>query len=63
VVPLCQGGSTTWQNLVGCCLSCNQAKGGRTPEQAGMVLKRLPKGPKAHLFERFEELLKRASAA
>lgn len=63
VVPLCQGGSTTWQNLVGCCLPCNQAKGGRTPEQAGMILKRLPKGPRAHLFERFEELLRRASAA
>ncbi|HEY3400251.1 MAG TPA: HNH endonuclease [Geothrix sp.] len=63
VVPLCQGGSTTWQNLVGCCLSCNQIKGGRTPDQAGMILKRQPKGPRAHLFERFEELLKRASAA
>ncbi|WP_243321039.1 MULTISPECIES: HNH endonuclease [Geothrix] len=63
VVPLCQGGSTTWQNLVGCCLICNQNKGGRTPDQAGMVLKRQPKGPRAHLFERFEELLKRASAA
>ena len=63
VVPLCQGGSTTWQNLVGCCLTCNQAKGGRTPEQAGMVLKRQPKGPRAHLFEQFEQLLKRASAA
>ncbi|MCX6546744.1 MAG: HNH endonuclease [Holophagaceae bacterium] len=63
VVPLCQGGSTTWQNLVGCCLPCNQTKGGRTPEQAGMTLKALPKGPRAHLFERFEELLRRASAA
>ncbi len=63
VVPLCQGGTTSWQNLVGCCLLCNQTKGGRTPEQAGMVLKRTPKGPRAHLFERFEELLKRASAA
>ena len=62
-MPLCQGGSTTWQNLVGCCLPCNQTKGGRTPEQAGMTLKALPKGPRAHLFERFEELLRRASAA
>lgn len=63
VVPLCQGGSTTWQNLVACCLPCNQSKGGRTPEQAGMRLKNPPKGPRAHLFERFEELLRRASAA
>jgi HNH endonuclease len=63
VIPVCQGGQTTWQNLVGCCLDCNQKKGGRTPEQAGMKLKQVPKGPRAHLFERFEEVLKRASAA
>ena len=63
VVPLCQGGPSTWQNLVGCCLACNQRKGGRTPEQAGMQLKRVPKGPRAHLFERFEDLLKKAAAA
>ena len=63
VVPLCQGGKTTWQNLVAACLPCNQAKGGRTPEQAGMCLKRIPRGPRAHLFERFEAILKEASAA
>ena len=63
VVPVCQGGPTTWQNLVACCLACNQKKGGRTPEQAGMKLKRVPRGPRAHLFERFQELLRQASAA
>ncbi len=63
VVPLCQGGQTTWQNLVACCLPCNQRKGGRTPDEAGMTLKRIPKGPRAHLFERFEQILKEAAAA
>lgn len=63
VVPICQGGLTSWQNLVACCLTCNQKKGGRTPEQAGMKLKKIPKGPRAHLFERFEEIIKEASAA
>ena len=63
VIPVCQGGRTTWQNLVAACLPCNQAKGGRTPEQAGMRLKRIPRGPRAHLFERFEAILKDASAA
>ncbi len=63
VIPVCQGGPNTWQNLVACCLACNQHKGGRTPEQAGMRLKAHPKGPRAHLFERFEALLKEASAA
>jgi len=63
VLPICQGGRATWQNLVAACLACNQAKGGRTPEQAGMRLKRIPRGPRAHLFERFEAILKEASAA
>ena len=63
IVPLCQGGRTTWQNLVACCLTCNQTKGGRTPEQAGMALKHVPMGPRAHLFKRFEEILKSGSAA
>ena len=63
IVPICQGGRSTWQNLVACCLECNQGKGGRTPEQAGMLLKRVPMGPRAHLFKRFEEILKDGSAA
>jgi HNH endonuclease len=63
VIPICQGGRTTWQNLVAACLTCNQLKGGRTPEQAGMRLKRIPRGPRAHLFERFDAILKEASAA
>lgn len=63
IVPICQGGRTTWQNLVACCLACNQAKGGRTPDQAGMQLKHVPMGPRAHLFKRFEEILKEGSAA
>ena len=39
-----------------------ERKGGRTPEEAGMHLKRVPKGPRAHLFERFEEILREAVA-
>jgi 5-methylcytosine-specific restriction endonuclease McrA len=38
VVPLVQGGSHSWNNVVPSCKSCNSRKGGRTPEQAGMVL-------------------------
>ena len=34
-----------------------------TPEQAGMRLKSVPKGLRAHLFERFERILRDASAA
>lgn len=35
-------GPTTLENLVTCCRSCNKKKGGRTPEQAGMVLLPVP---------------------
>ena len=34
---------STWENLVACCLSCNNRKGSRTPEDAGMKLARTPR--------------------
>lgn len=46
VVPRAQGGGTTWTNIVIACLACNQRKGGRTPEQAGMKLRSVPVKPK-----------------
>jgi len=38
VVPRAQGGRTTWENVVCCCIDCNLSKGARTPEQAGLKL-------------------------
>jgi 5-methylcytosine-specific restriction endonuclease McrA len=46
VVPRAQGGVTSWDNVVICCVPCNQRKGGRTPEQAGMRLLSRPSKPK-----------------
>ena len=46
VVPRSQGGHTNWENIVICCVHCNQKKGGRTPMQAGMKLKATPARPK-----------------
>ena len=46
VHPRSQGGRTTWENVVCCCVSCNRRKGGRTPEQAGLRLKRQPVRPR-----------------
>jgi 5-methylcytosine-specific restriction endonuclease McrA len=45
VVPRRLGGGATWTNLVTACRDCNQRKGGRTPEQAGMPLLRRPVAP------------------
>lgn len=45
VKPRSQGGGSSWDNLVCCCLSCNARKGGRTPEQAHMKLFKPPVKP------------------
>ena len=46
VVPRSQGGRTTWENVVCCCVACNRRKGGRTPAQAGLRLPRMPVRPR-----------------
>lgn len=45
VVPRCQGGKTTWDNIVVACTECNTRKAGRTPQEAGMKLLSIPKKP------------------
>ena len=45
VVPRRLRGGASWTNLVTACRDCNQRKGGRTPEQAGMPLLRRPFAP------------------
>lgn len=47
VVPRRLGGKTTWENIVASCYPCNDKKAGRTPEQAGMKLRKLPHRPKS----------------
>lgn len=46
VVPRSQGGKSTWDNIVCCCIKCNVKKGGRTPEQAHLHLITKPVKPK-----------------
>ncbi|HZI10652.1 MAG TPA: HNH endonuclease [Myxococcus sp.] len=46
VLPRCEGGKTTWENVVCSCVPCNLKKGGRTPEQAGMKLLKKPVRPR-----------------
>lgn len=45
VVPRAKGGKTTWENIVVSCTPCNQRKGGRTPVEAGMRLRSIPRRP------------------
>ncbi len=46
VVPRAQGGRTTWENVVCCCIDCNLTKGARTPEQAALRLLKQPVRPR-----------------
>ncbi|HEY64749.1 MAG TPA: HNH endonuclease [Caldilineae bacterium] len=46
VIPRSQGGETKWENVVTACRTCNQRKGNRTPEQAGLRLLNKPKRPR-----------------
>lgn len=45
VVPVAQGGTRGWTNIVTACEPCNRRKGARTPEEAGMSLIRPPRRP------------------
>jgi len=45
VTPLSQGGRDVWTNVVTACRRCNNHKGGKTPEQAGVELVAVPFTP------------------
>jgi len=50
VLPLSRRGTTTWLNAVAACARCNARKGNRTPEEAGMTLRRPPFQPRVFGF-------------
>ena len=45
IMPRANGGKTTWENIVTCCIECNNRKANRTPAEAGMKLLHKPKKP------------------
>lgn len=45
VVPRHQGGKTHWENIVMSCYPCNEKKRNRTPEEANMLLLKVPVKP------------------
>lgn len=45
VVPKMMGGEEAWHNLVCACSRCNNRKGDRTPDMAGMKLIKRPRRP------------------
>jgi 5-methylcytosine-specific restriction endonuclease McrA len=57
LVPRHRGGRHTWDNLVSACRACNHRKGGKTPEEARMALRRVPTEPKATSYYLFGQYL------
>ena len=45
VMPRSRGGENSWENLVACCLRCNNVKGDRTPGEMGWTLRIRPATP------------------
>lgn len=45
VVPKSRGGQDSWENMVACCLRCNNKKGDRTLNQLGWKLRFTPRAP------------------
>ena len=57
VVPRSRSGESAWENLVACCHDCNNRKGSRTPEEAGMRLSRQPRPFSLHTSRHLMRLL------
>lgn len=46
ILPRSRGGADSWENLVACCLRCNNLKGDRTLAQTGWELRVVPRPPR-----------------
>jgi 5-methylcytosine-specific restriction endonuclease McrA len=54
IIPKSRGGKTDFDNCVAACHGCNWKKGGRTPREAGMFLKKRPFQPTISEFLRLK---------
>jgi 5-methylcytosine-specific restriction endonuclease McrA len=60
VFPRSRGGHTDWDNLVACCQTCNNLKGDRLPEEAGLKLLRPPRPFTLHTSRQIMRMLGRS---
>ena len=45
IIPKSKGGDDSWENLITACISCNNKKGDRSPEEANMTIRKKPTKP------------------
>ncbi len=63
IIPRSRGGESTWENLVACCHPCNNRKGNRLPEEAGMRLLRRPRSFTVHTSRQLMRMMGRSDEA
>ncbi len=51
ILPKSRGGDKIWTNIVAACKKCNQKKGNKRPDEAGMTLMKTPRKPKNSFFD------------
>jgi len=50
VLPRSRGGKDSWENLVACCLRCNNVKSDRTPAEMNWQLRVKPRQPRTNAW-------------
>ncbi len=60
VIPRSRAGESAWENLVACCHRCNNKKGNRTPDEAGMKLSRTPRPFSLHTSRHLMRMMGKA---
>lgn len=50
IMPKSRGGEDSWENIVVCCVRCNNRKGDRAPEEVGLKLSGTPYKPPSMLY-------------
>jgi hypothetical protein len=58
IIPSSKGGLNTFSNCVTSCRTCNEKKGDKTPEQAGMKLLNKPEAPKRFIIHEYRSFSK-----
>ncbi|MEO5952416.1 MAG: HNH endonuclease, partial [Chloroflexia bacterium] len=56
IIPRSRGGPNSWDNLVSACHDCNGKKGQRTPDQAKMYLRSVPREPRPNPYPNLQRL-------
>lgn len=61
IVPRSKGGYSRWENCVLACVACNSKKADRSPEQAGLKLRKAPRKPSWKALAQFPPRERRES--